>query len=127
MTLVSGSSSSARQPVQHRDAADRVGQVVPAGAERLRDARAELVDPHGDFLRAGARRADHADRAAPHHVGEAERDAVDDRRAAIRAHHHQVVLAGVLLERQFAVRDTLSLNTITSMPSRSAFIASAAA
>ena len=116
------------QPVQHRDAADRGGEVVPAGAERLRDARAELMDAHGHFLRAGAGCADHADRTASHDVGEAERDAVDDGGAAVRTHHHEVVL----LARSASARSsdsggTLSLNIITSMPSRSAFIASAAA
>ena len=46
-------------------------------------------------------RTDHPDRSAAHHVGEAERDAVHDRRPAVGPHHHQIDLAGVLLERQF--------------------------
>ena len=37
--------------------------------------------------------------AAPHHIGEAERHAADDRGAAVGPHDDQIVRAGVALER----------------------------
>ena len=91
-------------PAQHRDAADRLGQVVAAGADRLRHAGAELVDARGDLLRAGARRADDADRAAAHDVREAQRDAVDDRGAAVGAHDDEVARVGRALDLELGSR-----------------------
>ena len=102
-------------------------QVVAAGADGVRDAGAEPVDAGGDLLRAGARGADHADRAAPHDVGEAERNAVDDRRAAVGPHDQEVALAASRLSATSSASGTLSLNSMTFRPSSSAFIASAAA
>ena len=58
------------------------------------------MDADRDLLGARPGGADHPDRAAANHVGESKGDAVDDRGATVRAHHHQVGLAGVLLERQ---------------------------
>ena len=60
---------------------------------------AQAVDQAGDLLQAGAGGGDHADRPAPHHVGEAERHAVDDRRAAVGTHHQQAAALRVALER----------------------------
>ena len=116
------------EPLQHRDAADLFLQVAAAGAERLRDAAAQVVDAAGHFLQPGARRRDEADVAAPHDVGKAERHAVDDRRAAIGPHHQQVFArARTVLIARSSSTDTLSENSITCRPSASAFIASAAA
>src|SRR5205085_866382 len=67
------------QALQHGDAADLLRKVVAAGADRMRDAAARAMHEAGDLLRAGARIADDADRAAAHRVVEAERNAVDDR------------------------------------------------
>ena len=59
------------------------------------------MDEGGDFLEAGAGGADAADVAAPHHVGEAQRNAVDDGRAAVRSHDQKAVGIGVSLEGDF--------------------------
>ena len=67
-------------------------QVAAASADRVADALAGLVQQTGDLLQARARGADQADPTAPHQVGKAEADAVQDGRAAIRAHHQQVLL-----------------------------------
>ena len=91
------------QPLQHRDAADLFLQIAAAGAQRLRDAAAQVVDAAGDLLQPGARCGDETDVAAPHDVGEAERHAVDDRGAAIGAHHQQVLGARHRLDRALFV------------------------
>ncbi len=52
-----------------------------------------------DLLRAGAGGGDHADRAGPEHVGEAEADAADHGRAAVGAHDQQAALLGPLLQQ----------------------------
>ena len=54
-------------------------------------------------LEAGARGADQADRPAADAVGEAEPDAADDRRAAVRPQHEQALLARLPLERHLAL------------------------
>ena len=93
-TLVAGSAASASRPCSMVMPPTSALQVVAAGADRLRDALAPAIDQAGHLLQPGAGRRDGADLAAAHHVGEAERDAADDRRAAVRPHHQQVVLAG---------------------------------
>ena len=64
-------------------------EVAPAGPDRMADAAPGARDQARHFLDAGARRADDADVAARHDVGEAERHAGDDRGAAIRPHHEE--------------------------------------
>jgi hypothetical protein len=72
-------------PAPEHRAADLGAQIAPADADRVRDPDPRRVEQAADLLRAGARSADDADRPALHRVGEAERDAVDDRRAAVGA------------------------------------------
>src|SRR5262245_1175107 len=57
------------------------------------------MDAAGHFLHAGARRADHADGAAPDGVGEAERHAGDDRGPAVRPHDEEALLRCEALHR----------------------------
>ena len=59
---------------------------MAAGADRLADARTEPVDEASDLLQAGARGGDDADGAAPDHIGETERNPVEDGGAAVRTH-----------------------------------------
>ena len=73
MTSVFGSAASASMAEQRSPSTDGLTQVPPAGADRLGDARAELVEQAADLLHAGARGADDAHRAAAHDVGEAQR------------------------------------------------------
>ena len=61
------------------------------------------MDAGGDLLDTGARRADHADRSPPDHIGEGQRLAVQDRRAAVRAHHQQAAAHRFLLERDLVL------------------------
>ena len=84
---------------EERGAADLVVDVAAAGADRVRHAFAELVDADGHFLHAGARRADDADRAAPHGVRESERHAGDDRGAAVGPHDEEPLLRRQALHR----------------------------
>ena len=90
MTRVAGSFGERREPLQHRDAADLLLEVAPAGAERLRHAAARVVDAARHFLQSGAGRRDEPDVAAPHDVGEAQRNAVDDGRSAVGPHDEEV-------------------------------------
>ena len=62
ITFVSRSAASAAEPGEHREPADLFLQVAAAGADRLRNARAEPVDERGDLLQPGARGGDAADR-----------------------------------------------------------------
>ena len=79
----------------------RIAEAGDADADRLAHPGAHRVDQARNLLQAGARRCDQADVAAPHRVGEAERHAIDDRGAAIGAHHHQPARARQFLERDF--------------------------
>ena len=74
-------------------------EIATARAERLRDALTQLVNGAGDGLQARARRGDDADPAAANPVGKAQPNAVDDRRAAVRAHDQQALVARLALER----------------------------
>src|SRR3972149_4566543 len=89
--------------LEHGDPADRLAEVVAAGADRLRDADAEAVDEGGHLLEPGAGGGEAADRAAPHDIREGERHAVDDRGAAVGAHDDQTVLARELLQRHLVL------------------------
>jgi hypothetical protein len=55
------------------------------------------------FLQSGTGRGDEADVAAAHDVREAERNAVDDRRAAIGPHDEQLARRGVALDHALVV------------------------
>ena len=88
---------------QRGDRADLGLEVAAAGADGVADAAAGARDQAGHFLHAGARRADDADVAARHRVGESERRAGDDRGAAVRAHHQQAALARLALERDLVL------------------------
>ncbi len=55
----------------------------------------------GHFLQPGARGCHQSDRAAAHDIGKTQRHAGDDRGAAVRAHHDQILADGELLERHF--------------------------
>ena len=82
----------------HHAAAHVLLEVAAARAERLRDTAAQAVDEHGDLLQARARRADQPDVASAHNVGESERAAVDDGRAAVGPHHEQALLQRAVLQ-----------------------------
>ena len=79
----------------------------PRGRDRGRRRRSPAKCPcrpahqAGDFLRAGARRADDADVAARNAVGEGQRRAVDDGGAAVGAHHQSAQRLGFALEGDF--------------------------
>ena len=59
-------------------------QVTAAGAQCMRDARSQLVHAAGHRLQPGAGSTHNAHRPAPHTVGKAQPNAVDDGGAAIR-------------------------------------------
>ena len=61
------------------------------------------MDSDSDFLRTCTGGANDADRSAPDDVGEAEGDTVHDGSAAIGPHDHEIVLARILFESQFAL------------------------
>ena len=84
--------------MQGGDAADRRPQVAAAGPDGVADAFACPIQQTRNFLQTRARGADQPDPPAPDHVGKPETDAVEDGRAAIRAHHQQAALAGALLQ-----------------------------
>ena len=87
--------------LDHHQPTDLLLEVAPAGADDLREPLTQLVDLDGDFLRASARSANHADLSAPDGVGETKRFAIDDRRSAVRTHHQQAFFDCLLLEAQF--------------------------
>ena len=86
---------------QRRNAADLLFEIAPADADGMGNPLACLGDETRHLLRAGAGRADDADPAALHLVGESKRRTADDRGSAIRPHHQKTNLAGLLLQRQF--------------------------
>ncbi len=91
-----------RQPAESLErghAADRGVEISSAGADRVGDSAAEAVDERRDLLDAGARGADHTDRAAADTVREPEPDAVDDRGPAFGPHDDEAELAPAELER----------------------------
>ncbi len=92
------------QRLQCGNAADFSLQVASAGAERLGDAAALVVDGDGDRLQARAGGGDQADGPATHPVCKAEANAVDDRSAAVRPHEQQPFLARFLLESHLVVQ-----------------------
>src|SRR6185295_1339384 len=73
-------------------------EITPADADRLRDAVAETVDEADDLLQPRAGGGDEADAPAAHHVGEAERHAVEDGGAAVRPHEQPALAEGQALE-----------------------------
>ena len=93
-----------------RHRAHGLGQVAPAGAQGVGDAPAQLVDAGADLLQSGSRGSDHANGAAAHPVGKAQAHAVDDGRAAVRAHDQQPFFSGHLFERRFVIqRDVVAV------------------
>src|SRR4029453_16857815 len=79
--------------LQRGDAADCGMEVATAGADGVRDAAAESMHEARHFLDAGSGGADHADGSAANAVREAEADAVDDGRSALRAHDEEAAPA----------------------------------
>src|SRR6266852_2671110 len=73
-------------------------EIVAARADRLRDPGAKPVDETGDLLQPGAGRRYTTDVAAADDIGEGKRDAIDDRRTAIRPHDNEIALIRVPLE-----------------------------
>jgi len=67
----------------------------------VRDARAGGVQQAGGLLRPGPRRSDDPDPSRPDHVGEAESDATEHRRAAFRPHHQESAVRAATLELDF--------------------------
>ena len=65
------------------------------------DAAAEAVDEAGHFLNACAGGGHDADVTAAHDVGQGERDAGDDGRTAVGAHHEKALLNSLLLQLDF--------------------------
>ena len=127
IACVSGSCAEQLEAAPHHQPADARVQVAPADADRVRDADPRRVEQAADLLRAGARRADDAHRPALDGVGEAERDAVDDRRAAVGAHEQQAALERAALERGLLTsRLTPSEKQKTCRPASSAAAASCA-
>ena len=85
------------------DPADVRRQVAPADADDLRHADAGAIEQDRDLLRAGPGGGHDPDRAGLDHVHEAQADAAEHRRAALRAHHQQAALGAALLERDLVV------------------------
>ena len=112
---------------QRGERADLAGEIAAAHADRLRDALAALRDQAGHLLHAGARRADDADVAARHAVGEGERHAADDGGAAVGAHHQAAQRRGLALEGDFLFEGHVVAEDHHVEPARSALRASAAA
>ena len=82
--------------VDRRERAERADprvEVAAADADAVRDAAAHARDERGDFLQAGAGGRHDADVAARHDVGEGERRAGDERRAAVGSHDQEPALA----------------------------------
>ena len=86
------------QCAQHHETADLVREIAAADADRLRDALAQPGDRARDLLQPGARGGREADAAPRHHVGEAERHAVEDGGAAVGPEQEAPALAGEPLE-----------------------------
>jgi hypothetical protein len=84
--------------LKRRAATDLRCQVASAGADRMTDTLARLMQQARHFLQTCARGADQADAAAPDHVRKPESDAVQDRRAAVGAHDEQTLVAGSAFE-----------------------------
>ena len=104
--------------------ADLGAQVAAADADRVRDAHPGGVEQAAHLLDAGPGRADDPDRPAPDRVREPERDAVDDRGAAVGAHEQQVALDRPPLQRTSTSRLTPSEKQNTCRPASSAAAAS---
>ena len=114
--------------VERRQPADGLRQVAPADAEDVRDADAGHVEQAGDLLRAGAGGGDQPDRPRTDDVGEAERDAGDDRRPAVGAHdQHARRRAAARLSATSCSTGTPSEKTSTLRPAAIASAASATA
>ena len=79
--------------------ADLGRQVAAADADRVRDADVRGVEQAAHLLDARPGGADDPDRPAGDRVGEPERDAVDDRRAAVGPHEEQAALGRPPLQR----------------------------
>ena len=92
-----------RERVEGGEPADLGLQVAAADAEHVRDADAGHVEQARDLLGAGAAGRHHPDRSRPDDVGEAERDAGDDRRAAVGAHHQDAGVVRRPLERHLVL------------------------
>ena len=73
-------------------------EVAAASADRLADARSGAVDEARNFLDAGPRGADDADRTALDDIGKAQRHAIDDGGAAIGPHHQEALAPAQRLE-----------------------------
>ena len=84
---------------QGRDPAHLGFQIAPTRADRVRNPAAVVGDQARHFLDAGARRADDANIAARHDVGETQRRAIEDGGAAIGPHHQQPLLVCQNLQR----------------------------
>ena len=85
------------------EAADVVGEIASAEADRMGDAFAGCGEMAGDGLQARARRRGEPDTAARHRVGESERHAAEDCGAAIRPHHEEPARARESLQAHFVV------------------------
>ena len=81
----------------------REGQIATAGSEDRADADAGGVEQCTHLLRPGARRGNDPDPARPHHVGEAEPDAADDRRAAVGSHDQEAATVSLVLQSDLLI------------------------
>src|SRR5499425_3830259 len=82
----------------HHDAAHAFVEIVSAHADHLREALAESIDQARHLLETRARGAYEADAPTADRIGEAERYAVQDGRAAVRSHHEEALLRSELLQ-----------------------------
>ena len=80
------------------DAANLRRKITATRAEGVRNAAPRVGDEAGDLLDAGAGRADDADVATRNGIGERQRHAGDDGRAAVGPHDNQPEIAGLALE-----------------------------
>ena len=85
--------------LEEHDAPDFLLHVAASGANGLRDAGAGVGNEATDLLQTRPSRGDNADAAPIDGVGKGQRNAVDDGRAAVRAHHQQPPLPGKPLQR----------------------------
>ena len=82
---------------ESREAADLGLQITTTRADGMTDAAAAVGDEAGHFLDARSRRPDDADVATRDGIGEAERNATEDRGAAVGSHdQHASGLCGLL-------------------------------
>lgn len=114
--------------LDHHQTTDLLLEVAPACADDLREPLTKLVDLDGDFLRASAQSANHADLSPPDGVGGSRGLPLMIAVPQSGPHHQQAFFDCLLLERRSSSSTgTLSENSMTCKPASSASSTSAAA